>query len=340
MFRIVGSSVSIVIVMNFMALTLLSLLLGWFSAPIFGLAFFVIGIFVLITSPGLNWGEKRFSVPVFPGKDFFKFALGIVVLLAVVYATVGEGLVSSWKGKADLKKTEMVFENKVFSIEPGIIFLDDEYQHPRRLVRKDRGFYLSEKTSDPTRETLLKFRLGDFRTGPIRWIPISLVEKPEKIEKQKDKQVSRGNESILSRSNWKEVKDWFGSSGKAEPKPRPSEPASVREIVIVSLTPMEIERQDLHKSWSRLLLNFEELKKGDMIELIEDFSWQVAGENPQSWLFIGGKKAEIELVGSCQSLKKGTRFVFLGKHSNLALTSTGNQRGFSGLKFKKIKNLL
>ena len=168
MFRIVGSSVSIVIVMNFMALTLLSLLLGWFSAPIFGLAFFVIGIFVLITSPGLNWGEKRFSVPVFPGKDFFKFALGIVVLLAVVYATVGEGLVSSWKGKADLKKTEMVFENKVFSIEPGIIFLDDEYQHPRRLVRKDRGFYLSEKTSDPTRETLLKFRLGDFRTGPIR----------------------------------------------------------------------------------------------------------------------------------------------------------------------------
>jgi hypothetical protein len=48
MFRIVGSSVSIVIVMNFMALTLLSLLLGWFSAPIFGLAFFVIGFFVLL----------------------------------------------------------------------------------------------------------------------------------------------------------------------------------------------------------------------------------------------------------------------------------------------------
>ena len=338
----VGNSIGIVIVINLMALTLLSLLLGWFSASIFGLAFFVIGIFILITSPGLSWGEKRFSIPVFPGENFFKSALAAVVLLAVVYTTVGEVLVISWKGKADLIKTEMVFENKVFSIKPGVIFLDAEYHQARKLVRKDRGFYLSKKTSDPTRETLLKFRLGDFSTGPIRWIPISLVEKPDKIEKQKDKQVFRGNESTLSRSNWKEVKDWFGSSGKAEPKPPPPEPDPDldKRTVIVFLTPEEIVKQDLHKIPDKVLLTFSDIRKGDVIELVEDFSWQVAGENPQSWLFIGGKKAKIELVGSCQGLKKGTRLVFLTKHSNLSLISSGNQRGFSGLRFKKIKNLL
>jgi hypothetical protein len=250
---------------------------------------------------------KEYSLPIFPGPSFLKFALFAVIVTALV--------VQVFK-----------LDNKVYVVERSWAYYFQGEKIKKEL--KNEEVLLLEKNINVGKRgdrgeqfslVMLKNKDGIFYQGVEVLVPTSALSK--KIGKPN---FFKKNFSYSLERGFKKLTD----------KPQPG---------LVVLTPGDILRQDVHKTSSkRTMIVFEKFRKGDLVELVEDFSWEVSGENPTTWVRIGGEKAgdNFEIKGSRPILKRGTRFVFKNKYINLGLNSSGEQGGFSELKIKRIKNIL
>jgi hypothetical protein len=274
---------------------------------------------VLVTTPELNvrvgQNDWTFGVPVFPGKGFIRLAFGVTIVCSILFAVFAGESSQPLTLKGVNFFSQKFGQSRIYRVEDSWVYYRQENKIVSKArVNREEVFLLETNIAIDDGEkfalVMFKNKEGIFSGGREAYVPVSAL-----------KELPSPKTSAVRKNDRGRVKNQPG---------------------VVVLTPGEIERQDLHKTVNnKLLLTFTDFRRGDVVELVEDFSWQVAGESPQTWLYVGGKRIDgLDLKGRRSCLKKGTRLVFKGEHANLSLISTGNQGGFSELKIKKIKNLL
>lgn len=303
---------------TFLVVTLYS---NWY----FGLA---TGIFAFLTVLNSIKVREISLAPVFPGKGWSIFFLFLLIGSSLFYGIFGERDLKNYFGDLKITKAQKAKEKTIRMISAGRVFYvkSEEWDW---LLNETKGSFLGEEDTTKDGRTIFKFRLegknAGVYDGPAVWVPLDIIGKAS--SDKKDPPPNSQTSSSNSRNNWEEVKGWFGSN-------------SAGSTGVVVLSPEDIRKQDIHKSSTRTEIVFTEFCKGDWVEVVEDFSWQVAGNNPSTVIWVGANQRLGEIKGSRVVIEKDFRFVFKDKHVSLLLNSSGDQGGFSELKLKKIKNLL
>ncbi len=323
---IISSFFSFVVSLNGFVVLAISLLLGFISNFYFGFAIFFLSFLVIVTSPELNVrvGENdwRFGIPVFPGKPFFRLALGLTVAGSILFAIFGEETLRPYQESFRLSKLQNATQQSVKLIKAGRVFFEERGQWDS--ISKTKGIFLGEEKTTQEGELVLRFRLqGDNPNrynGPVVWVPILMVRKDTLSQNSQNSVVEIKNKSQLEIG-----KEWWRTHFRKE------------SSKIVKLTPEEVVREDLYgDSSDKLKLFIDGFENGDIIEFKEDFWVRTNGGKRQNTVLFADNKNIKSFRGD--KIPQGTRFHVRGKSGvDLLFFSEGRtQVDFSDLVLKKI----
>lgn len=316
-----GSFLAIVVSINGLIVLVASILVGIFSHFYFGIAVFVLGLLVIISSPKLNLkiGENQWSlgIPIFPGAKFFQIALLLTVFGSIAYAFLGEDIRDSSEDNFENSRAQKAMRDRIYIVSPSSYYWEKEGKWVI-LDNEMRAISLKERKEIPegSSEIYLKMRLGDETgrfDGPVVWVSVLNIRKVSTPAP-----ATGFNYSPPSAKVKKEAK-------------------KISEALEISFSPEQVVERDFHKEVpDKLLLVLDGFMQGDTFELAKDFSFRVRGDNPESWIFIGGLKVGSPIKGEIVELKKGMRFLISNGYSNIEFCSTGEQYEFSEFKIRKV----
>ena len=324
---------NLVLNVNGAVTVIFGLVVWYFTSFLLGIATIVLICLIIITHPKLNiklgQNDWTFGIPIFPGAGFFKVSLALILLYTFFTVFLGEELTDSYIGDLNSFRSKKVAEKQIETITPGSIFYIKTRQW-EKIDKKITGRFLNEEKETTTGEKIRKYQLEGSTKGVYNgievWVPI--------LQTERSSIFGDISKNFLK----KEMMDKKSPpSGDGEKK---SHSSDKNKNSIICLSSEEVVLQDFHQTSDKLMVNLGDyFQKGDLIEVVDDFSLQVENSQPESWMIIGGR-VYSSIFGNPAKIKKGTRFVFLDKQVNFGVYSNGDQFGFSGLKLRKIRNIL
>ncbi|GEM_PF-6268169 len=312
------------------------LIVWYFTTFLLGIVTIVLTCLIIITHPSLNikigQNDWRFGIPIFPGAGFFKFSLVLVLIYTSLVAFSGEELTDSYVRDLDFFRSKKVAEKRIEIIKPGGIFYIETRQW-RKIDEKITGRFLNEQKETTTGEKIRKYQLEgetkDVYDGLKVWVPI--------LQTERSNLFGDIFKKFSSKQEIATTKDLSAGEGKDKSD---SLDKNKNSVEAVCLSPEKVVLQDFHKTPDKFMVNLGDyFRKGDLVEVFENFSLKVKNSQPESWMMIGGKPYP-SIFENPAIIRKGTRFVFLNKYINFGVYSNGAQSEFSGLKLRKIRNIL
>jgi hypothetical protein len=299
--------------LNGFVIILISVLLGFFSNYLFGFGILFLGFLVLVTTPELNIriGESdwTFGIPVFPGKGVIRFAFGLTVMSAIVFAVFGQDALQPYKNSFRLAKLQNATQQSIKLIKAGRVYY--EKFEDWGSISGTKGIFLGEEKKTKGGELVLRFRLqgseSDRYNGPVVWVPILMIGKKSSPQNPQTSAVQKSSRSKLKKQ-----------SG------------------VIELTPEEIWARNEHRAYpGQMLITLPEYKAYSRVVLLEDFV--IETNNPQNVTVVAfsGKRGFIG-EGQVVRVPAGTEFRFGGGEPMISVVSRGEQK-FSSLKLKEVK---
>lgn len=296
--------------------TIVLLIVTAYSTWAFGLAVGILSFLTIINSIRI----KDFPLaPVFPGRGWSIFLLIVAIGSSITFRVMGKDLIDTYGDDFGNSKAKAAMRNKIYVVSPAYCYWEKENKWIV-LDNETKAISLKERKDIPegSGEIYLKMRLEDKIgrfDGPVIWVPILRVSK----------------RSVPSDSS---ADVYLPPSARVKKEGE----KKIGEALEISFSPEQVVARDIHKKApDKLLLALDGFKQGETFELMEDFSFRVRGDNPESWILIGGLKVGLPIKGERVVLSKGQKYLIHNQSADFGIFSNGGEiYDFSQLKIRKV----